>query len=543
MSDLIQYEPGMAFKLGCGFDLQANECRFSPFDPFSTETISVNDAPTEFHFIEDTSTLSTMFKFAAEGIYDSLVFRGSAQTDFLYESNINKYSLTFIVQCSAITKSEIIASTPKLSQDAKALLSAGNIAGFRQAYGTHFASTKICGGSLYGVFEIVTTSEQQRLEVAAQLDAKSVTWETSAQFQEKLAQIDSSIVTHTRIWPIGIEGTSYSVPDDFAGLRAMAKNFPSLVAASDRPIKFEVRPLNQVPEVMAGFEDIPEPVRCAVATMSEHYLDYMLLCNDICYIESHQSRFDLDTTPFDQVIQSRKSVQSRMNLISDISKRLVRGETPPNAPEVVGFTPAYVFAHTLTLPNQVEVVKLPDISMFPLRFNTKGDDEMKGHKPTTEITAALSTQDNKQFLLHAHVTMKEDRSDWTTFEDVWPPDSSPHSTKTGPIGGFTLAGSGKRIVSYAPTSGRLFAKAGANDWEWHDYPGMDLIKSARCRSDTDGKETGKIGADRVSFNPIRVIVGPTLPLTHQPQAVTPPVLRARQQAARMRYKLPPNPTP
>ncbi len=119
---------------------------------------------------------------------------------------------------------------------------------------------------------------------------------------------------------------------------------------------------------------------------------------------------------------------------------------------------------------------------------------MDGHKPTTTIDASLIlSPDKTSVTLRCSVSMVEDRKDWTTFSD------------SRDVVLLNVGGMGYRIKRLVgPTTGKIVWKAPS---DFHSEktitptdPANSLLVSAVCKSDTDGKDKGKLYCKDIVFN-------------------------------------------
>jgi hypothetical protein len=500
MSEIIDYAQGTAMVLGGGYDLPLRSVKLSALEPVQKITEGHGPDELELKFIESTSQFSEFLDVGVESALDSLVFSASAKAQFVQETRINEYSLMLLVHVRCIKGVEIV-DRPRLNAQAKALVAAQDFVGLRNSFGDHYISALTRGGELFGAIRITARSISEKEALRAELAASGFGWSTRAQLEAKLSAISASTTIEVNAKINGI--TNYTAPTNASALLRLAEQFPQLVTQSGTPIKVELRPLGELPEVQQASSAVSDATRLALLQLSNHYLDYLVLANNIAFMLSSQGagRFDFDHVSRDTVQAQRAKVDAKLRELSLLSSKLLRAEILPNDQAVVGFVPAYVFDNGLTLPNPIEVRDLPNWSIYPLTRNTRGDAEMDGHSPRINLDANLSvSQDGRTLGMTVRVLMKESKKDWTTFED----------SRSDIV--FDLRNSGYKILEVRPSTGVVRAQAGEDDHDWHWYGGTGLLHQAHCRSDVRGKETGKIGADVIDFTPIRILIAPLEPL-------------------------------
>ncbi|RMH36928.1 MAG: hypothetical protein D6690_04590 [Nitrospirae bacterium] len=499
MSEIIDYRRGTRMHLGSGYDVLARTVKRSPLKPIQSGKEFYGDTDTDLRLVENASELHEFLQIGVEGVYDALMFKASVKSEFLLETNINSYSLFIVVRSSYVKEVEY-ADQPELSEEALRLIQRGQFTAFRQAYGDHYVASLTRGGELYGLIRIDTSSESERMELKMALKASGIGWSARTDLQSQLSKKVSTKSIRVRVRANGI--ANFRQPTTVADLIKLVEDLPQKVQAGGTPVKAELAPLTEFPQYTQAVVTFDSDTRYALFSLSRHYAEYVMLRNDIDFMLSPSAtgRFNFDKVSKTTVRQQRTRVEQQLRTIDSLSDQLIHQRIRPNDRRITGFMDAYRFRGTLRLPNPIEEYRLSDVRVFPLRYNTRGDAEMAGHRPKIWITATLSTPANRRVLnLRVHVKMQESKRDWTTFED---------SLSTIAV---DLRTTGLKIVSFKPTRGSLYAQAGKNDHNWHWYPGRDLIKQAYCRSDTKGKETGRIGAEKIQFNAVRVEVASLAP--------------------------------
>lgn len=512
MAEIIDYVQGSSMRLGSGYDLLERTVKLSPLEPVKMVTEGRGPDETELSLVETSSELSQFLKVGVEGAYDCLVFKASVKSDFVEETQINQYSLLFVVHSKCVKGVEIV-DQPRLNAQALGLIGNGNYNAFRNSFGDYYLSALTRGGELFGLIQISTRSESERMQLRTDLGASGISWSARAQLESRLASTVSSSSIRVKIKINGISG--YSTPTTVPALFRLVEDFPRRVEAGGSPIKLEVRPVNEFPEYQQAVLEFDADTRYGLWSLSNHYLDYKMLWNNIAFMLSAAGaeRFDFDTVDKDTVAAQRTKVERKLQELESLSEKLIRAQIKPDDPRIIAFMPAYAFEDTLRLPNPVELRELPTIKIFPLN-HTGGDTEMAGHSPRITIDATLtSPPDRRSVVLSTHIKMQESRKDWTTFEGDW------RGTAVD------LRNTGLKVLDFRPATGTVRAQAGEDDHDWHWYGGTGLIKRAYCRSDVKGKETGKIGADAIEFNPFKAIVAP-LERPKAARPVTPTAFKA-----------------
>ncbi len=496
MSEIIEYPSGTATQLGSGYDLLGRTSKFSPLKPVTMITEGRGPDITNLAFVESSYELSQFLRAGMEGAYDSLVFGASTKADFVEDTKINRYSLLFVVHAKAVRNTEI-ATRPKLSHEALEMIDGGEFIDFRSAFGDYYVSALTRGGELFGMIKIQTKSESEYSELKTKLNASGIGWSTSGNLEKLLAKHVASTRITVKVRVSGI--SNYTTPTTPSQLFSLVRRFPNKVMAHGSPLKVELKPISDFPEYPKGVSEFDAETRYALWNLSNHYLDYKMLLNNITFMLSSAGnrRFDFDSVSKTQVAEEKQKVLLKLEDLGSLADELISSTILPNDPSVVNFKSACAFEETLTLPNSIEVKNIPDIKIFPLQGHTRGDSDMKGHRPKIYIDAKING-DKRAPVCDIEVKMVEDQKDWTTFQD-----SAKVTVDDLRYSGFEFAG-------IHPKTGHIRAQAGKDDHKWHWYSSSDggLLKRAKCRSDVRGKETGKIGAEVIRFNPVTMLIAP-----------------------------------
>ena len=155
--------------LGSGYDLMKRTVKLSPLHDVQMQPMAGGPTEIDLSFIENASALSQFLKVGAEGAYDALAFKASVKAQFVEETQINKYSLLFVVHCKCIKDVEILQQ-PQLSETAGTMAADGHFTAFRRSYGDYYVSTLTRGGELFGMIQINTRSESEREQLLIDLD-------------------------------------------------------------------------------------------------------------------------------------------------------------------------------------------------------------------------------------------------------------------------------------------------------------------------------------------------------------------------------------
>lgn len=514
ITDPISYMQGMI--IGNGFDYYKGT--IYPVSPLVSRTTyaspySGQNSGTQVHFITDYQSLETALELNLNSSFDVGLVSGSVKSYFYNKVNFEKNTIYLLVK-NVVHNHWDYLDNPQLNTAAKNLLSTPNgIYDFGRSYGNTFVFGILSGGAYYGLITIVTRSESEKLEINNELSG-NVSGVASMDVKQKFYRLSArkglEIKAEDKI--IGGTGLGYLLGADSSALQKMmdkADKLAQQVQSAPVPLYAQVSPYTIFPEFSSVGKDLPAERQLALLNLNYNYLGYINLKKKLEYIINNPEYFRF--MPNDRsgkinelsfkirdIDANLLKIRNARELVSDLTKPF-----PPAYPE----TPE-VFGSRIMLPESyiamvrnLQETKTGSIDIFPLSKRTKGDAEMHGHSPFITIRVSLikvpqnfSTSVN----ISAYCQMREDRSDWTTFEgnitSVW--------VREG-----TDFAKGLFVKTVTPAQGLLNAQAPENQQGSKDFNSNNtgLIKSAGCITDVNGNETGNIGCKPVTFNPVTIV--------------------------------------
>ena len=156
----------------------------------------------------------------------------------------------------------------------------------------------------------------------------------------------------------------------------------------------------------------------------------------------------------------------------------------------------------VTKPKTCEdfLLAMPVVEIDPLDRHLRGDTEMAGHRVRIRPDARIYAMADR-ILVDVGMLMTESVRDSTTFrrdiDDIVAFDARDVSPDCQIVGFST------RTDAFNTTSPKDF-----HDSRVYVHPRRGLISNVRCRSDTKGKDFGKVGCDEVRFRPLKVRLAP-----------------------------------
>ncbi len=527
ITDPIDYINGMV--LGNGFDY--HKSAIYPRSPLVSKSpirspYSGQNAPTRIIWITDYQSLEKELEINFNSSIDVGFASASVKAYFYNKVHFEKNTIYLLVKSEILNTYEYVNET-QLNAEAKNLLSTANgFDDFGRSYGNTFVFGIQSGGAYYGLITIVTTTEDERTNIEAQIKASYTLGTTN--LDTKFQELTSNNRMELRMEDRTIGGTNLGYPPkSVTEMFDKANKLANQVSVSPVPMKAIVVPYTVFPEYSSAGEGLGIDRQLALLQLNYNYLDYINLKKKLDYIIQNPEFFRFKpndkinkvnefTTKIRDIEANLLKIRNARALVSDLSKPF-----PPPYPEAPN-----LFASKIMLPESYlatvrkldETKPIGNQSINPLSKRTRGDDEMGGHSPYITLRATLLPSPQKLSTvvnINIYCQIRESVSDWTTFED--------NKTVQWVREGFEFP-KGLVIKSLSPWQGQLNAQAPEDQRDPQNFepnvPG--LIKSAMCLTDAaGGGETNKIGCKDVVFNPV------TIAYDHREDAENRPVYYTR----------------
>lgn len=244
--------------------------------------------------IESTQELSEALTASAEvnGRYG--LFSASATFDFAKSTNMSQYSLALLLSCE-VTNSFRQLRDVRLTKQARELWKSGRTDDFHITYGDRYVHGMVTGGLYYAVLQIDTSSEEEKREISASLEAgyKGLTagFNAQAQFSQALSAVSEKRSIQVRHFQVG--GKDSSIEIDADNMIARATEFPGSVRGKhSAPFKVLLKDYKTVSNLppMPNEHDyrLAKDVVRECGRLRLRYLDWI---NDIDYVVSHPKQF------------------------------------------------------------------------------------------------------------------------------------------------------------------------------------------------------------------------------------------------------------
>jgi len=124
--------------------------------------------------------------------------------------------------------------------------------------------------------------------------------------------------------------------------------------------------------------------------------------------------------------------------------------------------------------------------------HTEGDQEYKGHGPTTYIRVELKIRNDKELWAEVYMRARETKKDWTTAEGTT---------------SFKVHQAQQNIIEILTSSVQDHRYTDTNhEMDVFSFPPENLISRLECVGDTKGKEAGIRTGCQIFFHPVRLLL-------------------------------------
>ncbi|WP_296420324.1 hypothetical protein [Pseudooctadecabacter sp.] len=366
---------------GAGFDSLSLQPKGAPYDPQKSDlTLKPTSGSSSQTFtqavrrIESSSQLNDALSVSASVSASYGLFSATASSTFQKETQVNNYSLYFLVS-SFVRNSEEQITRYALSDAALAL--DGNT--FRQKYGDYYVGGVVSGGTLYALLNLSTNSRETKQKITASLDAKysgglSVGGKFSTEISHALKTSGVDFSSEFKTAGATAEWNASAKHDTVDDIIASANSFPVGVNEGGAPMFAILMPYSLLAQAPQPADSISTAAVNAVRkTLTAIYLQADQILNSVNYALQNPKQFSADIIAklpkvqhkMTQVMQDIQSANDaimkdpanaasvklpKMPPLTDIPERLWGGSVPTVSPvpNVVPTTLRYTLGEAQT---------------------------------------------------------------------------------------------------------------------------------------------------------------------------------------------------
>jgi hypothetical protein len=458
----------------------------------------VTSNPTK-RFYERSHEVADAMNVSASLSYSALLYSGSGRASYANSQRTSSYAVNMFV-ADRVERDDLIVVGARLTDEAAALAQRDLMA-FYNRCGHGYAAAMVPGGEFIATISITSENAEQREHAAASLRASG--FGASAGFDWDQSTVTLSNAQDIKMTMYQNGGPNDAVPDSVEQLNQFYRDFRTQVS-SDNQRPFIVVYLDYA--TLANWPGNELPLHSAIPyRLGKWRWDYQDLIIDINDIRSRPERYM--NPDLEELRSLRDQLASALLEMDDVAEICI---TDPES-ESCEIRESWVDPVTIELPHRWRnpdcprysrdglIVAAPDA--FPLpHVRGAGDTEMAGNKPVTTIGAVIDYDTYGRGNLIMDVTMKEGKRDWTTFSKRYNKNLDDLFSKKGCI-----------LKQVSPIRGSLRWTAPSDYHKWKRNingdrtPGNDLVASADCKSDTKGRETGRIGCVNIRLKPLSVV--------------------------------------
>jgi hypothetical protein len=529
--------PFLGFGLGRGYDLTTGEAKNDcvVFNPPTSFNVPVN-FETFLDTVEDKSELAQQMEVGLSAAVNAGGVGASGSLGLFNSSSVESFSSTFIARVSVDMGQWSVLTNAALKSEFVNL----DPTEFRRKCGNSFVLATIGGGEFVGIGSVRTLSTSDQAGVSAELAASYGPVSAGGSFSSGMAQLNSEGRVTVKTF---VQGGLSGATNTLDGIAQKVTQFPSEVQATGGVIKSV---MIQTYNILANYNYTEDSstgptLPSALLDLGDRLWKLETLREDVLFVKANPTQFyqgagwvsstsaGLIAKIDFQTLLVTEAIKNCRNSYGQNCKPNPRRVPPGGAyPAGQSARPTFVapeFTSTSALRTfmplrytgvcQNLTLQLPSLTVFPLEHVT-GDTDMAGHNPKITVDSKLLDHERRYLRLETKVKMREAIPDRTTFtgyalDQVF----DIQANNIGCVLGTPWA---------SPRTGSLSAHGGTDNHEWSTYYGSQLIKTARCRSDTHGDETGKIGCNPIKFWPTTIL------LEHEEDSLSAAARRQRRDA-------------
>jgi hypothetical protein len=286
-------------KLGAGYDSLAQVVKGDAYDEARSNLTPkpVYKAAQKFkqaiQRVENTEQLSNSLAISASVNGSYGLFSASASADYLKETEVNSYSLFFLINSLVQNNEERVANF--VLTDRARNLPADE---FRARFGDYFVTGVVSGGTFYSLMELKTDSQQtkEEISVGTEADYGGATFSIGGKFSSDI----KSAASHTGV-NLSIKQQAIGAPSwfnsqlnktDVDDMLDAASNFADAVGEGGEPLVAILKPYSLL-------EDPPQPnksidfgaLNTIRQTLTQIYLQAQQILNSVNYALSNPRQF------------------------------------------------------------------------------------------------------------------------------------------------------------------------------------------------------------------------------------------------------------
>lgn len=330
-------------EIGAGYDSLTLVPKGTPYDPKLTDlTLKPTSGSSSQTFtqdvqrIENSSQLNDALSVSASVNGSYGVFSASASATYQKKTQVNNYSLYFLINSFVRNSEEQIV---KYGLSAESLAEDGNE--FRSKYGDYFVEGVVSGGTLYSLLQLSTNSRETKEDITASLEAKySGAFSIGGKFSTDISKaLETKGVNFSSKWQAtgaSPDWNASSKHNDVDEILESANTFPKGVSEGGAPMFAILKPyslLSQAPQTSTSING--RALDAIRQTLAGVYLQAKQILDSVNYALTNPSQFpsdksgDLENIQAEMLKVMQQVIADNESLEKDPTKEIVPPKMPP----------------------------------------------------------------------------------------------------------------------------------------------------------------------------------------------------------------------
>ncbi|WP_117215279.1 leucine-rich repeat domain-containing protein [Allorhizocola rhizosphaerae] len=297
------------------------------------KTASGQQADFRFQMLTSQRSLEKALNFGAEVDARYMLFSGGASFSFAEQSAVNTTS-TYILASAFVSNALRFGKAFIPNASAQPLVTAGDLDGFRRAFGDRFVEALQTGGEFHALVRVTSSDVTHQRRIAAALHAELNGLAASVSFSASLQQASSDQQSHTevsiQVHQTGGVGPQVQIPGTEADkIREHMNRFAQAAHQNARAYRAELVTYDTLALPFPAMEEL-EDRRKVLEDCLERRQRYLSIVADLTFAQSEDAPLIFEDLPAPQrIVELQNAFRSILNDLMTHARKVARGEILP----------------------------------------------------------------------------------------------------------------------------------------------------------------------------------------------------------------------
>lgn len=286
-----------------------------------------------FRMLTSQASLEKALNIGAEVEARYALFSGGAKFSFAENSAVNTAS-TYIVASCVVTNALRFGSGFTPTESAAGLIAAGDVDGFKTAFGDRFTQALHTGGEFHALVRVTSSSVQHQRKISASLHGELNGLVTSVSFKASLEQAQRDSSSHTevdiQIHQTGGVGDEVQIPGTEANrIREHMNGFAAAAHANAAAYEAELLTYDTLALPFPPLEELEEKRRVLEDCLARRQA-YWSAISDLTFAQSEDAQLIFEDLPEpEKLVALQNAFRQILNDLMAHARKVSRGAIPP----------------------------------------------------------------------------------------------------------------------------------------------------------------------------------------------------------------------